>query len=186
MFRKILAVLCLVPVCACYGIGAGSSGFGTTERIGNLQVGSFETEVMKSVPCPLTHEKGFVSATVSQKGTDLFKGDSFRYNETWGNGDCGITIEMIGIAHSARDTRPDGPMWVKSILIYSGKLNFATARGIRVGSTEQDVINAYGREMNPKESLSGTVFVAGSQASGLIFGFEKGRVNTILLRAGVY
>jgi hypothetical protein len=95
------------------GISTGTSGFGTKERIGHLQIGSSEAEVAKVVRCPLKHERGYTSAMLADSGSALFESGSLKYNETWGNNDCGITVEMIGNARSASDTHASGPLQVK-------------------------------------------------------------------------
>jgi hypothetical protein len=58
-----------------------------------------------------------------------------------------------------------------------------TEKGIRIGSTEQEVNEAYGRFRNAEESKQGEVFVAGSVFGGLIFTFQQGRVSKIFIGA---
>jgi hypothetical protein len=63
------------------------------------------------------------------------------------------------------------------------KCELATARGVRLGSSEAEVKIAYGREFNAEESRAGETFVAGSVYGGVIFEVEKGKVVGIFIGA---
>jgi len=53
---------------------------------------------------------------------------------------------------------------------------------MRIGSTEREVVEAYGRFRDPEEdSEEGRSFVAGSVYDGMIFDFQDGRVIRIFL-----
>lgn len=58
-----------------------------------------------------------------------------------------------------------------------------TQRGIRIGSTEQEVIKAYGRFQNAEDSKPGELLVAGSIFGGAMFNFHQGRVSGIFIGA---
>ncbi|OYW71900.1 MAG: hypothetical protein B7Z37_26495 [Verrucomicrobia bacterium 12-59-8] len=58
----------------------------------------------------------------------------------------------------------------------------ATTRGIQIGSTEKEVVKAYG-ELKGEETEPGKTFVAGSMVGGVIFTFEDGKVVEIFIGA---
>lgn len=59
----------------------------------------------------------------------------------------------------------------------------ATRKGIRIGSSEAEVVAAYGALRDKETSQAGKTFVAGSPYGGLIFTFSKGKVSEIFLGA---
>jgi hypothetical protein len=59
----------------------------------------------------------------------------------------------------------------------------ATRKKIRIGSTEAEVVAAYGALRDKETSEAGKTFVAGSPYGGLIFHFTKGKVSEIFLGA---
>jgi hypothetical protein len=59
----------------------------------------------------------------------------------------------------------------------------ATRKGIRIGSTEAEVVKAYGALRDKETSEAGKTFVAGSPYGGLTFQFTKGKVSEIFLGA---
>jgi hypothetical protein len=59
----------------------------------------------------------------------------------------------------------------------------ATRKGIRIGSTEAEVVAAYGALQDKETSKAGKTFVAGSPYGGLIFTLSKGNVSEIFLGA---
>ena len=59
----------------------------------------------------------------------------------------------------------------------------ATKRGIRIGSTEQEVKKAYKKDWNKEDSTSSGRFVAGSIYGGIVFEFQNGKVSRIFLGA---
>lgn len=63
----------------------------------------------------------------------------------------------------------------------SGKSTAATARGIKLGSTEEEVRKAYADVEVTHESETGKSFVAGGSMSGIVFTFKHGKVVEILL-----
>ena len=71
---------------------------------------------------------------------------------------------------------------IESITITSPSI-LQTQRGIRIGSTEAEVIKAYGRFQNAEDSKQGELFVAGSIFGGVMFDFQQGRVSRIFIGA---
>lgn len=57
-----------------------------------------------------------------------------------------------------------------------------TTRGIQLGSTEKEVVKAYG-ELKGEESEPGKTFVAGSTVGGVIFTFKEEKVVEIFIGA---
>lgn len=60
--------------------------------------------------------------------------------------------------------------------------SLVTTRGIQMGSTEEEVLKAYGK-LRGEGSKPGEMFVAGSTVGGVIFTFEKGKVVEIFIGA---
>ena len=58
-----------------------------------------------------------------------------------------------------------------------------TRRGIGIGSTEREVMTAYGRDRERETSVPGKLLVAGTAYGGLVFTFHQGRVTRIFLGA---
>ncbi len=65
----------------------------------------------------------------------------------------------------------------------SAGCTLATARGIRIGSSEAEVRKAYGAVEDKESSVRGESFVAGSVYGGVIFQIEKGKVSEIFIGA---
>jgi hypothetical protein len=60
----------------------------------------------------------------------------------------------------------------------------ATARGIKIGSSEDDVKNAYAKEKANESSADGKSFTAGSIYGGVMFEIAEGKVSQIFIGAG--
>jgi hypothetical protein len=78
-----------------------------------------------------------------------------------------------------------GPKEIDRVIVRSPS-TLRTKRGIHIGSTEQDVIKAYGGcqdEDGRIHTKRGEQFVAGSIYGGIAFSFRNGRVSEILLGA---
>ena len=81
--------------------------------------------------------------------------------------------------------RKGAPKTVSSISIQS-PCNLKTKHGIRIWSTEEEVIKAYGKYQDEDALLFtklGDRFLAGSIYGGMIFRFKNGRVKSIFLGA---
>lgn len=133
------------------------------ERIGQLRIDLPEAEVGKIIDCPL------------QQGPEELWGADGAYHQQWVYADCGLTLGMVS-------EKKGDPKTIESItLIRPGALT--TRRGIRIGSTEQEVMKAYESSWNREDSHHFGMFVGGSIFGGLMFDFEKGKVSRIFLGA---
>ncbi len=132
------------------------------ERIGRLRLGLTEQAVRGSIPC------------MPQKGREIFEGATGEHVQVWKFPDCGVELKMSA-------ERKGGRKVVRAITITSPS-DLKTGRGMRIGSTEREVVEAYGRFRDPEEdSEEGRSFVAGSVYDGMIFDFQDGRVIRIFL-----
>lgn len=59
----------------------------------------------------------------------------------------------------------------------------ATARGIRIGSSEAEATKAYRDVRDPEQSVAGQTFVAGSIYGGVIFTLKDGKVVQVFIGA---
>ncbi|AMC35843.1 hypothetical protein [Janthinobacterium sp. B9-8] len=132
------------------------------EKIGNLLIDLPEKEVRKAISCK------------EKRGPDQLWGADGAYHQEWAYADCGITLDMVS-------DKKQGAKKIASITLFApSTLN--TQRGIRIGSSTQEVMKAYKPYWNKEESDSNQ-FVAGSIYGGLIFTHKKKKVNGIFLGA---
>ncbi len=175
MCRRILASMMLFWI-ACYSPAAWpapveeqregkTSRFNTgEERVGELRLGLMEKEVPANIPCK------------PRKGKEVYEGATGEYVQMWKYPECGIVLKM-------GSERKGGAKVVESISV-TAPSTLVTSRGVRIGSTEREVVNAYGRYRDPEEPAGkGKQFVAGSIYDGMIFDFKDGRVVGIFLGA---
>ena len=161
-----LLVCALLAVSAHAGAKASAAPEFHTDKeaLGTLHLGMAEAKVLAAVPC----------APVKLK--EAYEGATGEYAQTWRFDGCGLELKMVS-------ARRGGAKKVAAITV-SAPSALATKKGIRVGSTEQEVLAAYGRFRDADEASSkGVRFVAGSIFDGMIFSFEKGRVTQIFLGA---
>jgi hypothetical protein len=135
----------------------------TQEQVGDLRIGMSQADAAKAVPCRV------------QRGKEVFEAATGDYVQDWRYPPCGLTFKM------GSGTK-GGPKTVQSITV-TGPSTLQTKRGIRIGSTEQEVVQAYGRYRDEEWSKKGESFVAGSVYGGLIFTFTGGKVSKIFLGA---
>ena len=135
-----------------------------TERIGGLGLGMPAQKVHANLSC---HQPN--------KAREEFEGASGRYVQEWTYSDCGIQLHMGSY-------KKRGAKVIESITV-TAPSQLATSRGIRIGSTEEEVAQAYGQFRDPEESRTGTFFVAGSIYGGLLFTLLNGKVVKIFLGA---
>ena len=133
------------------------------EQIGTLRIDLPEQEVKKMIRCAL------------KRGPEKLWGADGAYHQTWEYAGCGITLGMVSEKKGA-------PKSIESITLVSPS-NLSTKRGIRIGSTEQEVMDAYKPYRNKEDSKSFNIFVAGSVYGGLMFNFQNGKVKRIFLGA---
>lgn len=174
MFKGILCIMAVflsVSICLPAWPGepggpqpAESSSFDTQgERIGGLRLGMHQKEVDKIIPCKV------------KKGKEALEGATGSYVQMWQYPDCGIELKM-------GSDRKGGAKTVESIAVTSPS-DLATNRGIRIGSTEAEVMKDYGPYRDNEMSENGEEFVAGSIYDGMIFQFKNGQVTRIFLGA---
>lgn len=109
------------------------------------------------------------------KGKDIMWEAIGEWVQEWKYPAQGLTLNMSSGKKGAAKT-------VFSISASAG-CALATARGIRIGSTEAEVRKAYGAVEDKESSVRGESFVAGSVYGGVIFQIEKGRVTGIFIGA---
>jgi hypothetical protein len=134
------------------------------EQIGGLRLGLMEDVVRGKIPCK------------PRKGKEILEGATGEYVQDWKYPDCGVELKM-------RAERKGGRKVVRSVTVTS-PCDLKTGRGIRIGSTEREVIEAYGRFRDPESNPGeGGSFVAGSVYDGMIFDFHDGKMTRIFLGA---
>ena len=133
------------------------------ERIGTLRIGLSEGEVKKRIHCSL------------KRGSEELWGADGAYHQKWEYVDCGITLSMVSEKKGASKS-------IESISLVSPS-TLSTKRGIRIGSTEQEVMKAYKSQWNREDSKHFGSFVAGSIYGGVMFDFENDKVSRIFLGA---
>lgn len=133
------------------------------ERLGPLRVDQPTAEAKRLIPCPV--QRG----PVERWGAD---GDD---HQAWTAPACGLTLD-VGAAESA------GRQTIRAITLTRPSA-WKTRRGLGVGSTEREVIAAYGRDRERETSVPGERLVAGTVYGGLVFTFHQGRVTRIFLGA---
>ena len=134
-----------------------------SERIGPLRIDLPERELERSIACKPRR------GPVTPSEVD---GDSY---QKWAYPACGVILDM-GAA------TPKGRQTIRSITITRPN-SWKTRRGIGIGSTEREVMAAYGRDREMETSVSSERLVAGTLYGGLVFTFHQGRVVRIFLGA---
>ena len=97
------------------------------------------------------------------------------YHQYWYYPNQGITLSM------ASETNKGQQKIALITLVLPSTLQ--TQRGIRIGSSIEEVILAYANEQDKENSIPCQSFVAGSIYGGLIFTFDNGYVSEIFLGA---
>ncbi len=159
----VLAVCCYLT--SSYAKNTEGNEFNTSaEQIGGLRLGLSEKDVYSANPCK------------PKKTKEILEGATGEYIQTWKFPDCGLELKMS-------TERKGGEKVVSSISI-TGPSKLVTNRGIHIGSSEGEVMEAYGRYRDQEGfSEKGKNFVAGSVFDGMIFDFKDGRVVQIFLGA---
>jgi len=163
MTGKIFVLIAFSVVLCSLSFAAGESSLLDEERIGDLRIGLSEKEVKKVVKCPL------------KLGPEEFWAADGAYHQEWRYATCGLTLGMVS-------EKKSGSKSVESITVVSPS-RLSTKRGIRIGSSGQEVMNAYKSEWNEEESKHFGRFVAGSIFGGLMFDIRDGKVTGIFLGA---
>jgi len=120
--------------------------------------------------------------TLKEKLTCDFKRDEEQlwgadglYHQTWNCQSKGISFDMS-------TNQKGGSKTITNITIKSPSL-LKTKRGIHIGSSEQEVIQAYHDVKDIEATVPKETFVAGSVFGGLFFDFQNGKVVSIMLGA---
>jgi hypothetical protein len=160
VFKKILAAIIVLASACSFALSADEF---FKEPIGKLRLGLSESEVKKAIPCD------------RKRGPEQLWGADGAYHQEWVYADCGITLGMVSEKKGA-------PKAIESITLVSPS-DLSTKSGIRIGSTEQEVMKVYASHWNKEDSSPGKTFVAGSVYGGLMFDFNAGTVSRIFLGA---
>jgi hypothetical protein len=163
MIKRIFASIMLVGFMCSFSFSADEFALLREEQIGNLRIDLSEGEVKKTIHCTL------------KRGPEKLWGADGAYHQKWEYVDCGITLYMVSEKKGA-------PKSIDSITLVSPGI-LSTKRGIRIGSTGEEVMKAYKPYWNREDSKNFKVFVAGSIYGGLMFKFENGKVSRIFLGA---
>lgn len=133
------------------------------EPFGKLVLGEKSSAVIKLLGEP------------KSKGKDANWAAIGEWVQDWNFPSKGITLAMSS-------EKKGGPKTVYSISATEG-CELTTARGIKIGSSEADVVKAYGKEQDKEQTKPGQSFVAGSIYGGVIFTFKGGKVTGIFIGA---
>ena len=134
------------------------------ERIGGLRLGLLENDTASSIPC------------TPKKLKEIYEGATGDSVQTWQFAACGIVLKMSSPKKGAQKSI--------SAITLTKPATFTTSQGIRIGSTEQEVLAAYGRYRDSDgNTKKGKRFVAGSGFDGIIFDFQDDAVVRIFLGA---
>jgi hypothetical protein len=164
MLRQIITAMMLVGFVFC-GISFAADDFDLLkeERIGDLRIGSSEKDVGNAINCKV------------KRGPDELWGADGAYHQEWKYADCGITLDMVS-------EKKGGVKSIGSIAVTKPS-RLSTKQGIRIGSSEKEVMKAYKLHWNREDSKAFGKFVAGSVFGGLIFDIKNGKVSSIFLGA---
>jgi hypothetical protein len=144
--------------------GSGNQFDTGKERIGELRLGLPEKDIQGAVPC------------APNKLKEIYEGATGDYVQTWKYPGCGITLKMSS-------SKRGGAKQIASITI-TRPSTLQTSKGVGIGSTEKEVLEAYGRYRDRDGATSkGKRFVAGSIFDGLIFEIKDGTVAEMFLGA---
>ena len=163
MLKIIFASIILFGFLNSFSFAADGLDLLRTERIGALRIGLSEGEVKKRIHCIL------------KRGPEELWGADGAYHQKWEFVGCGITLGMVSDKKGA-------PTLVESVSLVNPSI-LKTKRGIRIGSTAQEVMKAYKSQWNREDSKTFGCFVAGSIYGGILFNFENGKVSRIFLGA---
>ena len=132
-----------------------------SEFFGELKLGLTAAQVVEILGSPETKGE-----------TMLWEADGL-YHQDWYYPQQGITLYMASETPGERQT-------VFAIMLTSPS-TLKTQRGIGIGDSYTEVMQAYKDEEDPEMSIPDESFIAGSIYGGLIFSFEDGIVKQIFL-----
>jgi len=110
-----------------------------------------------------------------KKGKDIGWEAIGEFVQEWNWPKKGVVLQMSSVEKGGK----------KAVLMatVSPPSTSATAKGIKIGSTEAEVRKAYAAYADKEDSKPGETFVAGTVYGGVIFTFKEGKVITIFLGA---
>jgi len=156
--------LLLIVLCAVSAIAA-KDGFQLmkSEGLGALKLGIQRTAAIKILGSPSK------SGKLEEWDADGMFHQQLEFKS------AGITLSLVSKSKGSAQS-------VESITAVA-PCRLATAAGIRLGSTESEVIKAYRRHHNKEDSTPGTLVVAGSIYGGITFEIKSGKVSQIFIGA---
>ncbi len=136
-----------------------------TETIGTLKLGMTESELIAAI-----------GKAESETEAEVWGADGKKHSN-WNYPAKGLTVSMV------ESDKAESEFVVYAIAAEAPN-DFATAKGIKIGSTKDDALLAYGDlvEDQSDEAVAESI-VAGTVFGGLIFGMKDGTVNSIFLGA---
>jgi hypothetical protein len=162
MLKKCLAFMVIIGLIGSVAFAADEFPY-DKEQIGKLRLGLPEPEVKLIIPGkPVL-------------GPEKLWGADGQYHQEWHYPDGGISLGMVA-------KKKGGIKSIESITLTSPS-TLQTQRGIRIGSTEAEVVKAYGPFRNAEDSRPGELLVAGSIFGGVMFDFQQERVSRIFIGA---
>ena len=165
--RQLVLILAAVLFPACLSAQAvdeeARAAFVAKETLGELKLGMTEKAVKAVLGEPESRGKEEEWAAT---------GD---HVQKWVFAGRGIELQMASMKKGG----------AKSVLMITAKApsKLVTRKGAGIGSTEAEIIKAYGAYEDKENSKRGTTFVVGSIYGGIIFTFEKGKVSEIFFGA---
>ncbi|MBL9146891.1 MAG: hypothetical protein JNM99_24625 [Verrucomicrobiaceae bacterium] len=133
------------------------------DGLGSLKLGQTAAQVTDLLGAP------------KSKGKDQLWEAIGEWVQDWEFPAHGLTVAMASTSKSGAKT-------IHSLTAKQG-CTLSTARGIKVGSPEEDVRTAYKNAEDKEQSKKGETFVAGSVYGGVIFTFKNGKVSEIFVGA---
>lgn len=135
-----------------------------SEHFGPLRLGLSQAAVVAQFGKP------------ASKSKEVFEAATGDYVENWSYPSRGLSLHMAG-------AKKGGAKTVSGITL-KAPCKLASARGIRIGSTDNDVRKAYAKKELDKDFTRPGFIVAGSIYGGIMFTITGGRVTSIFLGAG--
>jgi expansin (peptidoglycan-binding protein) len=135
----------------------------TAEKFGKLSLGQKADALIKLLGEPESKEKDTLWEATGE------------WVQTWNYPAKGLALAMAS-------NKKGGSKTLSSITANS-KCELATAREIKLGSTEAAVRKAYAKTEDKESSQPGETFIAGSIYGGVMFTFKHGKVSEIFIGA---
>jgi hypothetical protein len=160
---KTFSLLIVLALASLTGVTAAVDSNVSTEPLGKLALGQKAEAVLKLLGEP------------TSKGKDTRWEAIGEWVQEWRFPAQGLRLAM-------NSAQKGGVKTVLSITASAG-CQLATARGIKIGSSEAAVRKAYAKDYEKEQSAPGSTFVAGSVYGGVIFTFKDGKVGEIFIGA---